>query len=230
FALEQRSYANRPNKGGNDWSFDAVDAARLEQPAQVESNLISLTETHQVYPNGFSDLGSTVGTQPYMEQSAAAATAVDEALAQDYDGIIRFAPAWPADWNGSGTVYIRDNDKVDVQVENGQLVTAAIQAATSGQLTVKNPWPGQQVEVVSGAGLHQVVARTSASDTFTFQARAGQSYLVEQVAAPTTKLAFAPVTGTAATTDKHLGGKVQIGLDPAGPATTAVVGTVLGAA
>ena len=227
FALEQRSYADRPNKGGNDWSFDAVDAARLEQPAQVESNLISLTETHQVYPNGFADLGSTVGTQPYMEQSAAVATAVDESLAQDYDGIIRFAPAWPTDWNGSGTVYVQRGDKVDVQVENGQLVTAAIQAATSGQLTVKSPWPGQQVEVVSGTGLHQVVARTSTSDTFTFQARAGQSYLVEQVAAPTTKLAFAPVTGTAATTDKHLG-DVQIGLDPAGPATTAVVGTVLG--
>ena len=227
FALEQRSYTNRPNKGGNDWSFDAVDAARLEQPSQVESNLISLTETHQVYPNGFADLGSTVGTQPYMEQSAAVATAADEALAQDYDGIIRFAPAWPTDWNGSGTVYIQHNDKVDVQVENGQLVTAAIQAATSSQLTVKSPWPGQQVEVVSGTSLHQVVARTSASDTFTFQARAGQSYLVEQVAAPTTKLAFAPVTGTAATTDRHLG-KVQIGLDPAGPAATATVGTVLG--
>src|ERR1700722_4490722 len=228
-ALEQRSYTNRPNKGGNDWSYDAVDAARLEQPAQVESDLVSLTETHQVYPNGFADIGSSVGYQPYQEQSATVATAVDEALAQDYDGIIRFAPAWPTDWNVSGTVYIQRGDKVDVQVENGQLVTAAIQAATSGPLTVKNPWPGQQVEVVSGSGAHQVVARTSASDTFTFQARAGQSYLVERVAAPTTKLAFAPVTGTAATADRHLG-DVQIGLDPAGPATTAVVGTVLGAA
>src|ERR1700722_672484 len=229
FALEQRSYANRPNKGGNDWSYDAVDAARLEQPAQVESDLVSLTETHQVYPNGFADIGSSVGYQPYQEQSATVATAVDEALAQDYDGIIRFAPAWPTDWNVSGTVYIQRGDKVDVQVENGQLVTAAIQAATSGPLTVKNPWPGQQVEVVSGSGAHQVVARTSTSDTFTFQARAGQSYLVEQVAAPTTKLAFAPVTGTAATTDRHLG-DVQIGLDPAGPAATAVVGTELGGA
>jgi len=226
FTLEQRSYTNRPNKGGNDWSYDAVDAARLEEPAQVESDLVSLTETHQVYPNGFADIGSSVGYQPYQEQSANVATAVDEALAQDYDGIIRFAPAWPTGWNGSGTVYIQHNDKVDVQVENGQLVTAAIQAATSGQLTVKNPWPGQQVEVVSGTSPQQVVARTSANDTFTFQARAGQSYLVEQVAAPTAKLAFAPVTGTAATTDRHLG-DVQIGLDPAGPPATAVVGTVL---
>ena len=36
------------------------------------------------------------------------------------------------------------------------------------------------------------------------------------------------MTGTAPTADKHLGGKVQIGLDPAGPTATAVVGTVLG--
>jgi Bacterial Ig-like domain/Domain of unknown function (DUF5703) len=229
FALEQRSYANRPNKGGNDWSYDAVDAARLEQPAQVESNLVSLTEAHQVYPNGLADIGSTVGYQPYQEQSANVATAVDEALAQDYDGIIRFAPAWPSDWNGSGTVDIAGRDKVDVQVENGQLVTAAIVAGSSGQLTVKSPWPGQRVEVVSGTGRHQVIARTSTSDVFTFRAQAGRSYLVQQVSAPTSALPFAPVTGTPATTDKRLGGKVQIGLDPAGAATTAVVGTVLGA-
>jgi hypothetical protein len=230
FALEQRSYTNRPNKGGNDWSYDAVDAARLEQPSQVESDLISLIESHQVYDNGLADIGSTVGYQPYQEQSANVAAAVDEALAQDYDGIIRFAPAWPSDWNGSGTVYIQRGDKVDVQVENGQLVTAAIQAATSGQLTVKSPWPGQPVQVVSGSGTHQVIARTSTNDTFTFQAQAGQSYLVEQVSAPTTSLPYQPVTGTAATADKHLGGKVQIGLDPAGAPNTAVLGTVLGAA
>jgi hypothetical protein len=229
FALEQRGYTNRPNKGGNDWSFDAVDAARLELPSQVESNLVSLTESHQVYPNGFADIGSSVGYQPYMEQSATVATAVDEALAQDYDGIIRFAPAWPSDWNGSGTVYVQGRDKVDVQVESGQLVTAAIQAGTSGRLTVKNPWPGQQAEVVSGTGSHSLVVRPTSAALITVPVQAGGSYLVEQASAPTTALAFAPVTGTPATTDRHLGGKVQIGLDPAGPATTAVVGTVLGA-
>ena len=82
FQLEQRSYTNRPNKGGNDWSLDAIDAARLQQPAQVESNLVSITKSHQVYPNGFADLGSTVGFQPYIEQSASVAAATDEALAQ----------------------------------------------------------------------------------------------------------------------------------------------------
>jgi Bacterial Ig-like domain len=227
FALEQRSYAHRPNVGGNDWSYDAVDAARLELPAQVESDLVSLTETHQVYPNGLSDIGSTVGYQPYQEQSANVAAAVDEALAQDYDGIIRFAPAWPADWDGSGTVYIQRGDKVDVQVENGQLVTAAIEAASGGVLRVKNPWPGQQAQVVSGTGAHQVVVPSTTAAIISLPVTAGRSYLVEQPAAPTTALPFAPVTGTAATADKHLG-DVQIGLDPAGAPSTAVVGTVLG--
>ncbi|WP_157436329.1 Ig-like domain-containing protein [Actinospica robiniae] len=227
FALEQRSYTHRPNVGGNDWSLDSIDAARLEQPSQVESDLVSLTTSHQVYPNGFSDIGSSVGYQPYMEQTATVAAGVDEALAQDYDGIIRFAPAVPSDWDASGTVYVQHNDKVDVQVENGQLVTAAIQAGSSGSLQVENPWPGQQVEVVSGTGTHRIVVKPTTAAVITVPAVIGQSYLVEQPSAPTTSLPFATVTGTAPTADKHLG-KVQIGLDAAGPATTATVGTVLG--
>jgi hypothetical protein len=229
FALEQRAFASRPNKGGNDWSYDAVDAARLEQPAQVESNLISLTESHQVYPNGLADIGSTVGYQPYQEQSANVATAVDEALAQDYDGILRFAPAWPSDWTGSGSVYVQGQNKVDVQVENGQLVTAAIEGGSNGVVTIKNPWPGQPVQVVN-ADDYSVAAKATSAATISVMVYKGASYLVEPVSAPTSALPYAPVTGTAATAARHLGGKVQIGLDPAGPAATATVGTVLGAA
>jgi len=78
--------------------MDAIDAARLRDSAELRARLISITQSHQVYPNGFADLGSTVGYQPYIEQEAGVATAVNEALAQDYDGLIRFAPAWPVDW------------------------------------------------------------------------------------------------------------------------------------
>jgi hypothetical protein len=230
FSLEQRAFTNRPNRApGNDWSLDAVDAARLEQPSQVESNLLTITENHQVYANGFADIGASVGTQPYMEQSATVATAVDEALAQDYDGIIRFAPAWPSDWNVSGSVYVQGNDKVDVQVQNGTLTTAAIEAGSTGTLQVKNPWAGQQVEVVDGTDTGTVVVQPTSSAILSVPVTAGSSYLVEQVSAPTSALPFAQVTGSAPTTDRHLGGKVQLGLDPAGPATTATVGTVLGA-
>ncbi len=227
FTLEQRSYANRPNKGGNDWSLDAIDAARLQQPSQVKSNLLSITEGHQVYPNGFADIGSTVGYQPYIEQAASVATAVDEALAQDYDGIIRFASAWPSDWDGSGSVYVQDNTKVDVQVQGGQLVTAAIEAGATQTVKVKNPWAGKQVQVVDGSNPGTVVVQPTSDAIFTVPVTAGKSYLVEQVSAPTTGLPFAQVTGSAPSTARHLKG-VQIGLDPAGPPNTAVVGDVLG--
>ena len=37
-ALEDRTYTSRPNVFGNDWSFDAIDAARLDMGSQVESD------------------------------------------------------------------------------------------------------------------------------------------------------------------------------------------------
>lgn len=227
FTLERRSYDHRPNKGGNDWSMDAIDAARLQNAAEVRNRLISITEGHQVYPNGFADLGNTVGYQPYIEQESGVATAVDEALAQDYDGIIRFAPAWPSDWDGSGSVYVQDNGKVDIQVQGGQLVTAAIEAATTGTLRVKNPWADQQVEVVDGS-TGSVVVAPSSDDILNVPVKAGSSYLVQQVSAPTTDLPYAQVTGSAPSTARHLGG-VQLGLDPADQPGSATVGTVLGA-
>ncbi|MYS21221.1 hypothetical protein GA0115240_127717 [Streptomyces sp. DvalAA-14] len=229
FSLEQRSYAHRPNKGGNDWSMDAIDAARLQNPAEVRSDLISITEGHQVYPNGFADLGNSVGYQPYIEQESGAATAVDEALAQDYDGIIRFAPAWPGDWDGSGSVAVQNNGRVDVQVQGGALVTAAIEAGATGTQRVKNPWPGQQVEVVNGKNGHVVVPAGS-EDIIDVPVQAGKTYLVQQVAAPTTALPHAAVTGAAPTAARHLGG-VQIGLDTTAQSGTgtATAGTVLGA-
>jgi Bacterial Ig-like domain/Domain of unknown function (DUF5703) len=225
FALEQRSYDHRPNKGGNDWSMDAIDAARLKDPAEVRADLVSITEGHQVYANGFADLGSTVGYQPYIEQEAGVATAVDEALAQDYDGIVRFAPAWPSDWNGSGSVYLQHGDKADVQVQGGNLVTAAIEAGTTGTVRVENPWPGQRATVVDGR-TGRTVVRATGADLIDVPAHAGSSYLVERAAASAGHVSYAPVTGAAPTAARHLGG-VQIGLDTDTAAGTATVGTVL---
>src|SRR6202044_2153262 len=115
---------------------------------------------------------------------------------------------------GSGTVYIQGASKADVQVQGGTIVTAAIQAGTTETMTVGNPWPGHQAEVVSGSSGAVVVGATTAS-TFSVPVTAGSSYLIEQPSSLTTSLPFAQVTGSQATAAKHLGGKVQIGLDPA---------------
>ena len=213
-ALADRTYDYRPNVTNPDWSFDAIDAARLDMASQVQSDLVAITEHYQAYISGLGSLyGSSPGDEPYIEQSSGVATALDEALATQYDGTLRIAPAWPSDWNVSGTVYVQDDTKVDVQVQDGTITTAAIQAGATHAMTILNPWPGQPVEVVNGRTGRPVVAPTTTS-TLHFEVARGSSYLVEQPSSPTTSYAFAEVTGTPATAAMHLG-DVQIGLDPA---------------
>jgi hypothetical protein len=212
-ALADRTYDYRPNTNNPDWNFDAIDAARLDMSGQVESDLVASTEKYQAYVSGMGSWLGGTGDEPYIEQAAGVTTALDEAAATDYDGTLRFAPAWPSDWNVSGTISIRDGAKVDVQVANGALVTAAIQAGSGGPITIRNPWPGRQAQVVDGRTGRIVVPPTTATD-FTLATQRGRTYLVEQPGQPTTALPFAPVTGTPATVAQHLGG-VSIGLDPA---------------
>jgi hypothetical protein len=92
-----------------------------------------------------------------------------------------------------------------------------IQGGSTGTLSVRNPWSGQQAEVVNGPSGAVVVAATTATATATalsVPVTVGATYLVEQPSNRTTSLSFAQVAGTQAVTDKHLG-PVQIGLDPA---------------
>ena len=228
-ALADRTYNSRPYPNQPDWTYDSIDAARLDMSSQVASDLVAATEKYQAYISGLAAWNPSSIDEPYIEQTANVAMTLDEALATDYDGTLRFAPAWPPGWDASGTVYIQGGSKVDVQVEGGTLATAAIQAGTTGTMTVRNPWPGQQAEVVNGSTAAVVVSPTS-NATLSVPVTAGQSYLVEQPSSPTTSLPFAQVTGTKATTAKHLGG-VQIGLDggstgggATGPITSGVNG------
>jgi hypothetical protein len=212
--LAKRTYAHRPVTGGNDWTLDAVQAARLGQPADVKRRLIEVTQDHQVYISGMADLGNTVGQQSYIEQAATVATAVNEALVQHYDGLLRIAPAWPSDWDVNGTVAIQNGGRVDVQVFGGTPSTVAVHAGATETLRVRSPWAGQSVEVVNGSTGAVVIAGTTAA-TINIPVTAGQAYLVQRTSARSTSLPFAQVTGTQATLAKHLGG-VKIGLDGSG--------------
>jgi ricin-type beta-trefoil lectin protein/glycosyl hydrolase family 95 len=225
-ALAGRTYSHRQYANQPDWTYDSIDAARLDMSSQVASDLVASTEKYQIYISGLAAWNPSSPDEPYIEQTANVAMTLDESLATDYDGTLRFAPAWPSGWDASGTVYVQGGSKVDVQVEGGTLATAAIQAGTTATMTVRNPWPGQQAEVVSGSTGAVVIAPTT-SATLSVPVTAGQSYLVEQPSSPTTSLPFAQVTGTQATAAKHLGG-VQIGMaggtggGATGPITAAV--------
>ncbi|WP_211268690.1 glycosyl hydrolase family 95 catalytic domain-containing protein [Actinoplanes subtropicus] len=209
-ALAQRTYSHRQYVNNPDWTYDSVQAARLDLASEVAADLVNSTKSYQVYPSGLAAWNPGTQDEPYIEQVSDVAATLDEALATEYDGTLRFAPSWPAGWDVSGTVYVHGGSKVDVQVQGGTLVTAAIEAGTTRTMTVRNPWPGQPAEVVDGSTGASVVAPTSGS-TLSVPVTAGKTYLVQRPSAPTASLPFAPVTGTPARTSRQLG-SVTIGL------------------
>jgi hypothetical protein len=213
-ALAKRTYTSRSYVNANDWTFDSLQAARLGLASEVQADLLAATKSYQVYPSGLAGFGGAKGDEPYVEQAGAAAAAVSEALAADYDGLLRIAPAWPGNWTGEGTVYIQHNTTVDVQVSSGTPATVAIVSGTSSPISMRTPWPGQAVTVVDGSTGATVVA-SQANATFSIPVQAGRSYLVELTASPATSLPFASISGSPATSAKHLG-NASIGLDSTG--------------
>ena len=213
-ALAQRTFTHRVTSTNPDWSFDAVHAARLGLSAQVAPILIALTERYQAYPDGLGSWQGGTGNEPYIEQPANVALAINESLVQDYDGLLRIAPALPAGWNAAGTQYIHGGSKVSVQVQAGVITTVGINAGSTGTIEIRNPWPGQQVEVVNGGDETTVIVAPTTASQFAIPATAGHSYLVQPVANPVSALPVATVTGTPATAADHLG-NATIGLDPA---------------
>lgn len=208
FDLAKRTYKHRLFSAVADWSYDPIQSARLGLGDEVKSTLIQVTELSQHSPNGLANWDAEYG-EFYVEQVGVVAAALQEALVQDYDGLIRIAPAVPVGWDFEGNVFVRGKTKVDVQVRNGTVTTAVIEAGTTQLYKVRNPWPGQSVDVISGKNGKKVT--NTDKSVLTFHGEAGQSYLIERVSSPTSAQRFQPVSGTPAHATKKLG-QVQIGL------------------
>jgi len=200
--LGVRTFAHRPNKNVNDWSYDPVQAARLGLADEMEASLRSLTEHYQTYPSGFASFAG--GKEFYVEQVGIVADALQKALADDYDGVLRIAPAWPRSWDADGTVYLLHGNKVDVRMRGGEPVSVELEIATAGVVKLRNPWPGETVEVVDAHDL-SVVKAACADALLTFPVQAAKDYLVQRVAKASATQLFEAVSGTPATTPKSLG-------------------------
>jgi hypothetical protein len=198
FTVAQRTYTQRRNKDSHDWSFDAVDAARLGLATEVQPRLAAIIKSFQAYPFGLAAPDATQEQEPYIEAVGVLAAAVNEALVQGFDGTVRIAPAWPTGWGVTGGVYVQGRSRVDVQLQKGALSFAVLDAGTTGTVSVKNPWSGTQVTVIDSAG-QQVVAPTS-SAMLSVKTQQGRAYLIKRSSDPTP--AAVHVTGTAATSVK----------------------------
>ena len=209
FALAKRTYEHRLFSAVADWSFDPIQSARLGLGNEVRSTLIKITERSQHSPNGLANWDAEY-REFYVEQVGVVAAALQEALVQDYDGLIRIAPAVPSGWDFDGNVFVRGRTKVDVQVRNGMVTTAVIEAGATQVYRVRNPWLGQAIDVISGKNGKKIV-KDAEGAVVTFHGEAGQSYLIERRDSPTSAQSFEPVSGELARTTKKLG-QSQIGL------------------
>jgi hypothetical protein len=170
--LGVRTYESRPNKMQNDWSFDPLQAARLGLADEVKTTLIGLTKKYQEYPSG---LAHFVGPEFYIEQIGVVTAALNEALVQDYDDVIRIAPAWPREWDAMGTVFVRHKSRVSVEIRDGVIAPVAFDSGFVGNLRFRNPWPGEAVRVVESGRAVQVKI---SGDVIEFAVEPGKAYVL----------------------------------------------------
>ena len=199
--LGVRTFLHRPFKNVNDWSYDPVQAARLGLAEEVKSSLLALTEQYQAYPSGFSKF---VGNEFYVEQVGIVADALQEALVQDYDGLIRIAPAWPKDWDADGMVYLGHKNRADVRIRRGRVVSVGLEMASAGVVRIRNPWPAEGAEIVD-AGDGSVVLPARSDAVLTFTGRAATNYVIRPAGSANAPAPFEGVSGVPATAPKFLG-------------------------
>jgi alpha-L-fucosidase 2 len=212
FELARRTYSHRPYPVNQDWSFDPIQAARLGLGSEVGATLVQLTEKYQTFVNGFANWGGEFG-EFYIEQQGVVADALQEAIVQDYDGIIRIAPAVPPGWDFDGRVSAQGNNKVDVQVRHGAVTTVAIEAGSTQLVRIRNPWPGTAIDIIALPTGAKVKFEPDSNSVVQFSAVAGKTYLIRKSSDAELQRQFEPVVGVRATTCKRLG-PVLIGLPP----------------
>ncbi len=206
-ALGVRTFLHRPYQNLDDWSFDPIQAARLGLAGQFESSLRALTAKYQAYPSGFARFA---GPEFYVEQIGVVADALQQALVQDSDGLIRIAPAWPKNWDADATVYVLHGGRVHVWIRQGRLRAAIIENGTARKLCIRNPWPGRPAEIFD-ARTRSLVLRPTSESVLQISARPGRAYLLQPRALAPSRLPGQPVSGRPATAPESLG-KRSIGL------------------
>ena len=211
FALAQRTFEHRPNVSAVDWSFDPIQAARLGLGSQVSSTLIANTQRFQGFVNGMAKWEASA-KEFYVEQTGVVADALQEALVQDYDGLIRVAPAIPPGWDFEGSVYVQGNSKVSAQTRNGEVIAVMIEAGTNRSFKMRNPWLGKPVAVISAKTGKKVVSGV-VGPVIEFWGTAGATYLIENHDVDGPMARTLSVSGIPAVKAKRLG-PVQIGLFP----------------
>ncbi|RAY11546.1 hypothetical protein DPM19_30050 [Actinomadura craniellae] len=211
-ALMDATFRNRVYVQTREWSEDALLAARLGKGEEMKNLLVQGTKDFQVFPNGFTAHGKNADplreSNYYNGWGAVVSSALQEALVQSYEGVIKVAPAWPQGWDVAGSVQVLGGHRVSTEVTGGTPGVVGVQAARDDDLKIQNPWPGQQVRVVDGrTGRGRPLAGPTAAGVISLRVKAGHSYLLERVDRPHSSFGFQRVTGQPEQGVKQLGNR-----------------------
>jgi hypothetical protein len=206
-AIGVLTFMNRPYKNIDDWSYDPVQAARLGLADEFRSSLAAITEHYQAFPSGLAEFEDT---EFYVEQLGNVALGLQTALADDYNGVVRIAEAWPAGWDADATVFLRHRNKANLRIRSGRVVQLEIEAGSSGTVSIRNPWPGDSVRILRASAPGKVLY-TAAGSIFKVETSAGAVYEIERATAPAGANNVEPIAALPASTPKKLGSRT-IGL------------------
>lgn len=210
YRLALTTFAHRRKVCGYGWNVDAIGAARLgladeEASRQLYPGVEKLTPQHrgvayllpehvqryQNYPCGLQDYYSRKPAMHYyLEGSGTMTTALSETLLQDFHGVIRLAPALPADWDARFTLAARGGVLVSAECRGGQVAWASLDVPSAQALTMANPFDQPMLIRCDG----KEILRSSEA-TVTWQAEAGRRYLVLPVDMTAEAVEPAVVTG-----------------------------------
>ena len=201
-----RTFMARRNQNEADWSLDPIQAARLGLAGQLKSSLLALTTRYQLYPSG---MAKFYGAEFYVEQIGVLTDALQDALVQDYDDLLRVAPAWPNDWSADATIALHYGGKARVLIRKGQLQGVALQAGARSTLRLRNPWPNQSVEIIDLSKPDRPLQVSSAS-IFEISVQSQETYIVQRSLDRHGLALFEATSGLPATAPKVLGAAIGL--------------------
>ena len=199
----------RIHRESYDWHPTTVQAARLGRADVYQSALRAGIAKFLLYRQGFGTYGGGASGDIQTEFTAVQTFAAQQALVQNYDGLLRLANAWPADWEVVARLPTEGGHRVGLEVIGGivQAATVALGSADAA-MGIRNPWPGQSFTIrdLSAAGTlyhgNDAVA--------TVAAVAGHRLLIERVSAPLTSLTYDSISDSPNTDANTLGSR-QLG-------------------
>jgi hypothetical protein len=127
------------------------------------------------------------------------ASALIEMGLQSLDGVIRLAPACPADWTTQFSLKAAGGFRVTSEIWRGKARYALIESERGGKCRLVNPW--KEAALVSSGG-KQVLKSDGA--LLEFDTEKGKAYRVEREKEPVAGMAFAPLKPAPSTGQKTL--------------------------